>query len=268
MLAVKDSSGTGTLEGARLQTSEDVFNKPHYIYELPIQSNRLVLTSLRTGEHSFHRIPCHYLEIGASWSELPGTRLFVSGGYVTSEVFSLDIHRDFAESHHPPMFTSRSFHGSVSDTTHLYILGGHNYDGPLQECERYVWADSRWEHIPGLPRNCSSISGTVVNGSLYALEEDTTVSSIQRLRLDELSWDVLELELPYSGPSIPLLKVKSFDAQLYFVMEGYLYAFQPLTHKVQQLSGTLVSLDKVTYYHRGYLYGSSSLEPFTRRSVT
>jgi hypothetical protein len=140
--------------------------------------DQLYETNLATGETSCHRIPSYTLK-NCCWSELPGWSLFITGGGepVTSEAVKIDT-RTWTVSEQPPMLTARRAHAAVYYAQYLYVLGGFTGSTYLSECERFSCAESRWEALSPLPTASCSMSGVVMEGSLFALGGD------KRLRPD------------------------------------------------------------------------------------
>jgi hypothetical protein len=176
------------------------------------------------------------------------------------DVLSIDTRREFAILQRPPMLTARGLHGAVYHAQYLYVLGGY---GPIEECERYVCVEDRWESLPALPVACFEVAGVVVERSLYALGggalEDLLLDLIQRLSLDSLTWEVLQLTLPQKVSSIPCFKLKSDNATVYLVLNEVLCTFQPTTLQIQQVKTLSRSISSYgqSYFRRGVLYCKS-----------
>jgi hypothetical protein len=213
-------------------------------------------TSLVTGEHSSHRLPSYTFKWDFCWSELPrGSLLITGGGHPpVREVVRIDTRREFAVSECPPMLTPRKEHTAVYHTPHLYILGGYNI-GYVSECERYVCAASHWEALPPLPRACRSMSGVVVERSLYALGgcDTSMLDLVQRLSLESLTWELMQLRLPYAGLAIPCFKLS--DTEVYLVINKTLCSFTGLqVRPIKTLSEHIQSWSGACCYYRGTLY--------------
>jgi hypothetical protein len=178
-----------------------------FIYSYEYNTEQLHRTSLDTGEHSSHQVPSYTFKGGCYWSEVPGGNLLITGGDVAysavREVVRIDTRREFAVTHCAPMLTPRGHHAAVYHTPHLYILGG------LNEWERYVFEENRWEALPHLPRACSFESGVVVENSLYALGglDDSPLDLVQKLSLESLTWELMQFRLPFAGSCIPCFKL-------------------------------------------------------------
>jgi hypothetical protein len=92
------------------------------------------------------------------------------------------------------MLTPRAYHAAVYHSQYLYELGGID-DDYLNECERYVCADNRWEALPPLPNACCNTSGVVIENSLYALggfAEISPLDLVQKLSLESLTWELMQ----------------------------------------------------------------------------
>jgi hypothetical protein len=237
-----------------------------FIYSYTYLTVQLHMTNLVTGEHSSLRVPSYRFNYGCSWSEVPGGSLLITGGgnedYIAvGEVVRIDTRREFAVSQCPQMLTPRRFHAAVYHAPHLYILGGWN-DSDLSECERYVCAENRWEALPPLPRACQSMSGVVVESSLYALggydDDESDLDLVQKLSLESLTWELMQFRLPYAGCDIPCFKLR--DTEVYLVVKNTLCSFTALeVRPLKTLTEDISSVCGVSYYHRGTLYCSFNL---------
>jgi hypothetical protein len=202
------------------------------------------------------------------WNELPGGSLLITGGlegYRTAlrEVVKIDTLREWAVCAKPPINTARRNHAAVYHSQYVYVLGGY-WDRCLSECERYVCAENRWEVLPALPVACSSMSAVVLDDSLYALggtadEED--VDTIQKLSLDSLTWELMQLKLPQADNEFPCFKA---DSEVYLVINSTLYSFTPLQVKPVKTLPEGTYWCNTSYYSKGTLYyswctGSGSL---------
>jgi hypothetical protein len=158
---------------------------------------------------------------------MPGGSLLITGGVggdwsegwsSVREVVRIDTRSC------PPMLTPRGNHATVYHTPHLYILGGRN-DSYLSECERYVCAENRWEALPPLLKACLSLSGVVVESSLYALGgyDGSDLDLVQKLSLESLTWELMQFRLPCVGSGIPCFKLR--DTEVYLVVNNTLCSF-------------------------------------------
>jgi hypothetical protein len=212
-----------------LQDTRDCLHAvPTFIYSYQALTDQLHRTNL-AGAHSSHRVPSYTFKRGCYWSELPGGSLLITGGLdenyrAAREVVRIDTRREFAVSEHPPMLAARQTHTAVYHTPHLYILGG-EFRKLLDLCERYVWAESRWEALPPLPRACRYASGVVVESSLYALGgyDGSVLDLVQKLSLESLTWELMQFKLPCAGLGIPCLKLS--DTEVYLVVKKTLCCF-------------------------------------------
>jgi hypothetical protein len=183
---------------------------PSFIFSYRYSTDQLYRTDLVTGAQSTHKVTSYQFKIGCCLTEVPGGGLFITGGgyAVVCDAVSIDSRREFAVSLHPPMLTPRKCHAAVYRTPHLYILGGHTGARCLSECERYACAENQWKALPPLPRACSSTSGVVVEKSLYALGglDDSLLDSVQKLSLESLTWELMQLRLPHPEYAVPVSK--------------------------------------------------------------
>jgi hypothetical protein len=234
---------------------------PAFINSYTEFTDKLHRTSLVTGERSSHRLPSFTFKYGCCWSEVPGRSLLITGGGdpdAVCEVVRIDTRREFAVTQCPPMLTPRVYHAAVYHTPHLYILGGWN-ESYLSECERYVCAENRWEALPPLPRACAETSGVVVERSLYALGgyEDEGLDLVQKLSLESLTWELMQLRLPHAGGGTPCFKVR--DTEVYLVVNKTLCSFTALeVRPLRALNEEVYSWQGASYYHSGTLYCSYS----------
>jgi hypothetical protein len=184
---------------------------------------------------------------------LPGGSLLITGGSPgVRNVVSVDV-RTFAVSSQPPMHTARCLHAAVYHAQYVYVLGGLNSDRFLRECERYVCAESRWEVLAALPVAGAYMSGVEVENSVYALggsDGRRDLDTVQKLSLDSLTWQLMQLKLPPAARSFPCFKT---ETQVYLVIKNTLYSFTPFDVKaVKTLDKSIACYS--SYYIRGTLY--------------
>jgi hypothetical protein len=157
------------------------------------------------------------------------------------------------------MLTARRAHAAVYHAQYLYVLGGYTGSSYLSECERFVCAERRWQALPPLPTACHSMSGVVMEGSLYALGgrnvSGNSLDLIQKLNLEGLTWEPLQLSLPQAGYCIACFKLS--DTEVYFLLDKTLYSLQTLSPVKTLPKGTLSGYGP-SYYSRGRLYCSSN----------
>jgi hypothetical protein len=243
------------------QLHEDTL--PAFIYSYNEYTDQLHRTKLVTGEQSSHRVPSYQFKPYCCLSEVPGGRLLITGGEgrwsSVRDVVRIDTHRESAVCHCPPMLTPRYCHAAVYHTPHLYVLGGMDDIFFLSECERYVCAENRWEALPPLPTACWGSSGVVVESSLYALggtSKYKTLDLVQKLSLESLTWELMQLRLPYAGSDFPCFKLR--DTEVYLVVNKTLCSFTGLqVLPLKTLTEDIKSMFGASYYHRGTLYCSN-----------
>lgn len=232
-----------------------------FIHSYEEWSNRLHRTNVVTGEKSWYELQ-HLFMSNSILSELPGGSLLVTGGgfnHSKDLVTRIDVLRDFAALTEPHMLASRQSHCAVYHALHLYTLGGWDiFD--LGACERYVCTERRWEEIAPLPIACHSTTGIEIEESLYVLGgkgDNSCLDCIQKLSLHRLTWELLQLRLPFTGLCIPCFKDSDF--QVYLVVNGALYSFQPdalLIQLIKTLPQNIQSSTGLSYFSRGTLYCS------------
>jgi hypothetical protein len=222
-------------------------------------SNQLHRVNLLTGEQSKHKVPYYEFKDGCRWSELPGGSLLITGGFVdyhsVRDVVKIDTLREYAASSQPPMHTARLRHAAVYHAQYVYVLGGYN-EGHLSECERYVCAESRWEVLADLPVEGERMSAVELHNSLYALGGTQVLGryldTVQKLSLDSLTWQLMQLKLPHADFSVPCFKK---DTEVYLVIWKTLYSFTPLEVKpIKTLPEEENIFSESSYYSRGTLY--------------
>jgi hypothetical protein len=172
-----------------------------------------------------------------------------------SEVVKIDTLREWAVSYQPPMLTARSIHAAVYHAQFLYVLAGHINGRYLRECERYSCAESRWEELPELPVAGSCMSVVEVENSLYALGgwSGANLDTVQKLSLDSLTWELMQLKLPHADHDFACFKT---DSQVYLVIEMTLYSFTPSqVTPIKTLDEDIQCYS--SYYSRGTLYYES-----------
>jgi hypothetical protein len=243
---------------------------PTFIYSYEQTTDQLYETSLATGATSCHRLPSYTFKQFCCWSELPGWSLLITGGGqpVTREVVKIDT-RPWTVSEQPPMLTARKAHATVYYAQYLYVLGGYTGSISLRECERFACAVKRWEALPPLPTACFSMSGVVVEESLYVLGGRNlpgySLDLIQKLRLEGLTWEPLHLSLPQTDVCIACFKLSA--TEVYFLLNKTLYSLQTLSPVKTLPEGTKSDYGP-SYYSRGRLYCSSTTGAAKRLEIS
>jgi hypothetical protein len=258
-------SHTAGAEQVSQNTLEAFYQVPTFIYSYERETDQLHRTNLVTGESSSHSMPSYTFKVACCWSEVPGGSLLITGGgqpevrEVVREVVRIDTRRELEVSHCTPMLTPRQAHAAVYHTPHLYILGGMTVESYLSECERYVCAENRWEALPPLPRACQGASGVVVENSLYALGgfwDGSYLDWVQKLSLESLTWELMQLRLPFRGLGIPCFKLS--ETEVYLVVNKTLCSFTALeVRPIKTLTTDIRSWYGASYYSRGTLYCSN-----------
>jgi hypothetical protein len=228
---------------------------PKCIYTCKESTGELHRTSLLNGDRSCHRLHDYQFKEYCRWSELPGGTLLITGGHeendAVREVVKIDTLRECAVSSQPPMHSARFQHAVVHHSQYLYVLAGYS-DRELSECERYVWAESRWEELPALPVPGYGMSAGVLDNNLYTLGgwANSYLDTVQKLSLDSLTWEVMRLNLPQAASSFPCFKT---NTQMYLLINKTLYSFTP--QQVLPIKAIHKCICCATsYYSRGTLY--------------
>jgi hypothetical protein len=87
-----------------------------------------------------------------------------------------------------------------------------------------------------------------MENSLYALGGNR--ASIQKLSLDSLTWELMQLMLPQAVNHLPCFKT---DTEVYLVIKKTLYSFTPLQVKVVKRLPKFIGCCSC-YYSSGILY--------------
>jgi hypothetical protein len=98
----------------------------------------------------------------------------------------------------------------------------------------------------------------VVESCLYALggNDDSHLDLVQKLSLNDLTWELMQLRLPHAGYVIPCFKLR--DTEVYLVVKRTLCSFTALeVLPLKTLTKDIMSWFGASYYHRGTLYYSS-----------
>jgi hypothetical protein len=167
-------------------------------------------------------------------------------------VVKIDTLRECAVSSQSPMHTARCSHAAVYHSQYLYVLGGWNLGRYLNDCERYVCVESRWEVLPALPVAGRSLSAIELDGSLYALggNDGGDLDTVQKLSLDSLTWELMQLKLPQAACTFHFFKT---ETEVYLVINETLYSFTPLQVKpIKTLPRSIQCTS--SSYSRGTLY--------------
>jgi hypothetical protein len=133
---------------------------------------------------------------------MPGDTLLITGGSPSvCDVVRIDTLRELAVSTQPSMHIARYYHAAVLHAQYLYVLAGYSDSSVLSECERYIWAESRWEVLPALPVACFAMSAVELDNSLYILGgyAGANLDTVQKLSLDSLTWELMQLKLPIAA---------------------------------------------------------------------
>jgi hypothetical protein len=178
----------------------------------------------------------------------------------------------FAVTYKKPMLYGRGHHAVVYHSHYVYVLGGLTKRREIGKvCERYLRAEDRWEALPEMPSACQLVSAVVLAGSLFLIGGKCNpwdnLNLIQRLNLDTLTWQIMQLNLPVSGLFIPCFKV--CDTQVFLVMDKSLYSFTPF--EIKRLRSVNMDEDISSfgscYYSKGTLYCSSDQGAATRIEI-
>jgi hypothetical protein len=155
------------------------------------------------------------------------------------------------------MLKKRHEHCSVYFDGFVYVIGG-----DIHTCERFSETEGSWQALNPYPGRARRASCIVLDRGLYVLggASPTSLNSIQKLDLTSLTWEVLEVKLPYLTSGIPCFKLSPNAPQFFFVIEMTLYTFKASSstvHRVKVLGQDINSLFGPSYYSKGVLYCSS-----------
>jgi hypothetical protein len=96
------------------------------------------------------------------------------------------------------------------------------------------------------------MSAVELDNSLYALGgyDDVDLDTVQKLSLDSLTWELMQLKLPQACCNFPCFKT---DTDVYLVTNKTLYSFTPfLVKPIKTLPQDIECI--TSYYSRGTLY--------------
>jgi hypothetical protein len=97
----------------------------------------------------------------------------------------------------------------------------------------------------------------VVESSLYALggHDGSPLDLVQKLSLERLTWELMQLRLPYAGCGIPCFKLR--DTEVYLVVNMTLCSFSILeVRPLKAMTDDIKNWIGVSYYCRGTLFCS------------
>jgi hypothetical protein len=100
------------------------------------------------------------------------------------------------------------------------------------------------------------MSAVVLDNSLYALGGSTAggknLDTVQKLSLDSLTWELMDLKLPFEACSFPCFKI---ETQVFLLINWALYSFTPLEFKkIKTLDIDDIYSSITSCYGRGILY--------------
>lgn len=240
--------------------------KPKSIYCCKAGTSEMYLAKLSTGKEACIRLASHTFEWGNVLCELPGGKVYISGGgylpNTTDRIVRVDTARDFSVQHMPKMQTARRCHGAEYFGGYLYIIGGF-YMGYLSNCERFDCEQEQWEILQPLPHACSYMSVVALDAlqCLYSLggsNNERDYELIQRLCLKTLRWDVMQMKLPSYDDCIVCFKVD--ESQIYFICNSKIHSFNPATSiikYIKTLPYNIFCFYGQCYYSTDTLYCSS-----------
>jgi hypothetical protein len=99
------------------------------------------------------------------------------------------------------------------------------------------------------------MSAVELENSLYALggfDDWSYLDTVQKLSLGSLTWELMQLKLPFRAVSSPCFKT---ETQVYLVIKATLYSFTPLEVKPTKSVAKMISCYS-SYYSRGTLHYS------------
>jgi hypothetical protein len=103
--------------------------------------------------------------------------------------------------------------------------------------------------LAALPVRGEGMSAVELHNSLYALGGNNK-KTVQKLSLDSLTWEFMQLELPKATSYFPCFKK---DTEVYLMIKRTLYLFTPIEVKpIKTLQADIWCSS--SYYSRGTLY--------------
>lgn len=235
---------------------------PKCIFSCNFRTYELHRTALETGIKSFVELPNFVFHERPCWCILADGKLFIVGGYSfrTNKIFSINTLKEFSVVHKQPMLFERFQHGLVSHANYLYVAGG-----STKCCERYNVSEDSWEEFESIQKVYKSPLLAVLERyqSLFAIGGRHS-RLIQRLSLLSLTWNVVDIRLPYVGAQVICFKFE--ESQLYLILNKALYVFQPEDNNIQLIRSHIEVKDSKRflgwgYYKRGYLHFSNDRGP-------
>jgi hypothetical protein len=109
------------------------------------------------------------------------------------------------------------------------------------------------EVLAALPVACRSMSAVELHNDLYALGgygNRGFLDTVQKLCLDSLTWQLMQLKLPQAASAFPCFKT---DTEVYLVINKTLCSFTPLEVKPVKTLPENIGCHS-SYYSRGTLY--------------
>mmetsp|Transcript_3899 Transcript_3899/g.8179 ORF Transcript_3899/g.8179 Transcript_3899/m.8179 type:complete len:289 (-) Transcript_3899:2012-2878(-) len=234
----------------------------------------LYKTTIKTGSTStlplLHTKSQRIFEYsGESLCQVLDNELLITGGHKSSQVWKLLVNQDFAAVEEPSMHRERMYHSSVLHGGFVYVVAGRSGDGSkyLKKCERLNLQEGSWESIADpMQLGCNCSTAIALQASVYVLGGHAgmeKLNTVQKLSLDSLQWELLDIRLPYQRDDIACFYKSPDSSQIYFIQDLSLYTLDTETCKIEKtnsLSRSLVS-NGPTYFRNGTLFLSTYETP-------
>lgn len=270
-LEVESTRLEGVLPAAQLSESTE---EPSVAYSYTESSGELHMTLLKTGEIKSFDLPLFKFKKFSSWSALPGNCICFTGGSEDNPSKSVSEAKvincyNLSVSELDHMLNPRDMHSSVYHRGILYVIGGRFNGTPINLCEQYSFDNETWTKINPLP-SAASLTSVIIQESaqcLYSLggyssqSLKSTTNSIHEFNFEYQTWRTLQITLPAKGHSIACFKLNKTADEIFMVLNGTLYSWNPgstKVYKVKTLSKKCNSISGPSYFSNDTLYCSNN----------
>lgn len=175
-------------------------------------------------------------------------------------LLKIDLVRDISYIQKASLHVARLLNTGLYHQGYIYVFGGYTVKHLLSSCERYSTYEDRWEFIESLPfpsYNSTSIALQSTQ-SIYLFggceRYQRKCSTILRMDLERLTWEVLPVKLPSYWTQPNYFKLD--ETQVYFVENEQLSVFDPSSNTIHVVRpiGSLSGTYGPSYLFKGVLY--------------
>mmetsp|Transcript_6634 Transcript_6634/g.11712 ORF Transcript_6634/g.11712 Transcript_6634/m.11712 type:complete len:275 (-) Transcript_6634:57-881(-) len=252
------------------------YKQAQHLFSYAARTGNLFNTSIASGDVVLITLKAFTFLEGCTLAELPANQLAITGGCGGGgnswNVVLIDLSRDHAVINKPHIITIRSGHGAAYFEGYLYVIGGRKMFDGLKECERFSLKESRWEALSPLPLPCccTCVIACKETESLYSLTGDfKCLTSIQRLSIRSLAWDIMPLKLPDDYGFFAAFRLDG-ETQIYFGHKSVLYRYDLLagsTEAVKDIFCNILTHYGQSYFREGTLYCSTDHGPAKKYDI-